>query len=166
MWWLSLLSLIKKKEKLLLPLSSLSVSSWEHKTFWFYNTRSWAFWILKCKCKPLSPNVYLGGPHKKSYHKVYFFVSTKWGKLFSLLLFCINCMKCCLDTVIFLVLLYIQIIYKESENVGRKLNIRKTKIMASGPITSWQIDEETVESVRLYFLGLQNHCRLWLQPWN
>ena len=44
--------------------------------------------------------------------------------------------------------------------VGLKLNIQKTKIMASGPITSWEIDGETVEtSVRLCFLGLQNHCR-------
>ena len=48
---------------------------------------------------------------------------------------------------------------EESEKVGLKLNIQKTKIMASGPITSWQADGETVESVRLYFLGLQNHCR-------
>ena len=50
---------------------------------------------------------------------------------------------------------------EESEKAGLKLNIQKTKIMASGPITSWQIDGETVErnSVRLYFLGLQNHCR-------
>ena len=48
---------------------------------------------------------------------------------------------------------------EESEKVGLKLNIQKTKIMASGPITSWEIDGETVEnSVRLYFLGLQNHC--------
>ena len=47
-----------------------------------------------------------------------------------------------------------------------KLNIQKTKIMASGPITSWEIDGETVKTVRLYFWGLQNHCRWWLQPWN
>ena len=48
----------------------------------------------------------------------------------------------------------------ESEKVGLKLNIQKMKIMASGPITSWEIDEETVETVsRLYFGGLQNHCR-------
>ena len=48
----------------------------------------------------------------------------------------------------------------ESEKVGLKLNIQKTKIMASGPITSWEIDGETVEnSVRVYFWGLQNHCR-------
>ena len=46
-----------------------------------------------------------------------------------------------------------------SEKVGLKLNIQKTKIMASGPIMSWEIDGETVESVRLYFGGLQNHCR-------
>ena len=46
-----------------------------------------------------------------------------------------------------------------SENVGFKLNIQKTKIMASGPITSWQIDGETVETVADYFRGLQNHCR-------
>ena len=48
---------------------------------------------------------------------------------------------------------------EESEKVGLKLNIQKTKIMASGPITSWERDGETVESVRLYFFGLQNHCR-------
>ena len=48
---------------------------------------------------------------------------------------------------------------EESEKVGLKLNIQKTKIMASGPITSWQIDRETMERVREYFLGLQNHCR-------
>ena len=55
---------------------------------------------------------------------------------------------------------------KESEKVGLKLNIQKTKIMASGVITSWQIDGETMESDRLSFLGLQSHCRWWLQPWN
>ena len=48
---------------------------------------------------------------------------------------------------------------EESEKVGLKLSIRKTKIMASGPITSWQIDGEKVETERLNFLGLQNHCR-------
>ena len=48
---------------------------------------------------------------------------------------------------------------KESKKVGLKLNIQKTKIMASGPITSWQIDGEIMETVRDYFLGLQNHCR-------
>ena len=48
---------------------------------------------------------------------------------------------------------------EESENVGLKLNIQQTKIMASGPITSWQIDGETMETVIDYFLGLQNHCR-------
>ena len=48
---------------------------------------------------------------------------------------------------------------EESEKVGFKLNIQKTKIMASGPITSWEIDGETVETVADYFGGLQNHCR-------
>ena len=48
---------------------------------------------------------------------------------------------------------------EESEKAGLKLNIQKTKIMASGPITSWQIDKETMETVTDYFLGLQNHCR-------
>ena len=48
---------------------------------------------------------------------------------------------------------------EESEKFGLKLNIQKTKILASGPITSWEIDGETVESVRLYFFGLPNHCR-------
>ena len=48
---------------------------------------------------------------------------------------------------------------EESEKVGLKLNIQKMKIMASGPITSWEIDGETVETVADYFLGLQNHCR-------
>ena len=47
----------------------------------------------------------------------------------------------------------------ESEKVGLKLRIQKTKIMASGPITSWEIDGETVERVSDYFSGLQNHCR-------
>ena len=54
---------------------------------------------------------------------------------------------------------------KESEKAGLNLNIQKTKVMASSPITSWQIDRETMETVT-DFLGLQNHCRLWLQPWN
>ena len=48
---------------------------------------------------------------------------------------------------------------KESEKVGLKLNIQKMKIMASGPITYWEIDGETVETVANYFWGLQNHCR-------
>ena len=48
---------------------------------------------------------------------------------------------------------------EESKKVGLKLNIQKTKNMASGPITSWQIDEETMETMRDYFLGLQNHYR-------
>ena len=48
---------------------------------------------------------------------------------------------------------------EDSEKIGLKLNIQKTKIMASGAITSWQIGGETVEMVRLYFWRLQNHCR-------
>ena len=48
---------------------------------------------------------------------------------------------------------------EESEKVGLKLNIENTKIMASGPITSWQIDGKTMETVTDYFGGLQNHCR-------
>ena len=48
---------------------------------------------------------------------------------------------------------------EESEKVGLKLNIQKTKIMASGPITSWRIDGETVEIVTIYFFRLKNHCR-------
>ena len=56
---------------------------------------------------------------------------------------------------------------EESEKVGLKLNIQKTKIMASGPITSWQIDGETVETVTDFIFGEpQNNCRWWLQPWN
>ena len=55
---------------------------------------------------------------------------------------------------------------KESEKVGLKLNIQKTKIEASSPITSWQIDGDSGNSGWLYFGGLQNHCRWWLQPWN
>ena len=56
---------------------------------------------------------------------------------------------------------------EESERVGLKLNIQKTKIMASSPITSWQIDEEkNGNSDRLYFLGLQIHSGQWLQLWN
>ena len=48
---------------------------------------------------------------------------------------------------------------EESEKIGLKLNIQRTNIMATSPITSWQIDGETVETVSDYFLGLQNHCR-------
>ena len=48
---------------------------------------------------------------------------------------------------------------EESEKVGLKLNIQKTKFMTSGPITSWQIDGETMETVRDYFFGFPNHCR-------
>ena len=56
---------------------------------------------------------------------------------------------------------------EESEKAGLKLNIEKTKIMAFGPITSWQIYGETMETVTDLILGgLQNHCRWWLQPWN
>ena len=56
---------------------------------------------------------------------------------------------------------------EESEQIGLKLNIPKTKIMASGPITSWEIDGETVETVTDFiFWGLQNHCKWWLQAWN
>ena len=53
---------------------------------------------------------------------------------------------------------------EESEKVGLTLNIHKTKIMASVPITSWEIDGETGSSDRLYFLGLQNHCTWRPQP--
>ena len=56
---------------------------------------------------------------------------------------------------------------EESEKAGLKLNIQKTKIMVSGPITSWQVDGgNNGNSDRLYFIGLQNHCGQWLQPWN
>ena len=51
-----------------------------------------------------------------------------------------------------------------SEKADLKLNIQNTKIMASCPITSWQIDVETVK--KLYFLRLQNHWGQWVQPWN
>ena len=55
---------------------------------------------------------------------------------------------------------------EESEKVGLKPNIQKTKIMASGPITSWEIDGETVNTVSNFiFFRLENHCRWWLQPW-
>ena len=55
---------------------------------------------------------------------------------------------------------------EESEKVGLKLNIQKTKFMASGPITSWQIFGETMETDKLFLGGLQTHSRWWLQPWN
>ena len=51
---------------------------------------------------------------------------------------------------------------EESRKVGLKFNIQKTKIMASGPITSWEIDGETVETVTEFIFGFQNHCRWWL----
>ena len=55
---------------------------------------------------------------------------------------------------------------EESENNGLKFNIQETKIMASNPITSWQIDGDTMETVSLYLPGLWNHHRWWLQSWN
>ena len=55
---------------------------------------------------------------------------------------------------------------EKNEKVGLKLNIQNTKIMKSYSITSWQIDGEKVEAVTDFFLGLQNHCRRWLKPWN
>ena len=56
---------------------------------------------------------------------------------------------------------------EESEKAALKLNIKKVKIIASGPITSWQIDGgKNGNSGRFYFLGLQNHCRWWLQLWS
>ena len=56
---------------------------------------------------------------------------------------------------------------EEREKGGLKLNIQKMKIMASGPIISWEIDGKTVETVSDFILGgLQNHCRWWLQLWN
>ena len=56
---------------------------------------------------------------------------------------------------------------EESEKVGLKLNIQKTVIMASGPITSSQIDGETMETVTDFILGgSKNHCRWWLKQWN
>ena len=54
---------------------------------------------------------------------------------------------------------------EESEKIGLKFNIQQTKIMASGPITSWQIDEEPWKQWQTLFWGLQNHCRGWLHPW-
>ena len=57
-------------------------------------------------------------------------------------------------------------VIEESKKSGLKLNIQKTKIMASGSITSWQIDGEKVETVTVYFLGLKHHWGQWLQPWN
>ena len=56
---------------------------------------------------------------------------------------------------------------EESEKAGLKLNIQNTKIMASGPITSWQIDGETMETLTDFIiLGSKKNCRWWLQPWN
>ena len=54
---------------------------------------------------------------------------------------------------------------EENEKVGLKLNIQKTKTMASGPITSWQIYGETVETVSDFIFWVENHYRWWLQPW-
>ena len=55
---------------------------------------------------------------------------------------------------------------EESENVDLKLNSQETKIMASSPNTSWEIDEEKMETVTYFIFFAENHCRWWLQPWN
>ena len=63
--------------------------------------------------------------------------------------------------------LLMQVQEESEKGVGLKLNIQKTKIMPSGPITSWQIKGESVEIVADFiFGGLQSHCKWWLQPWN
>ena len=54
----------------------------------------------------------------------------------------------------------------ESEKADLQLNIQKTKTMASGRIISWKVEGEKMEAVTFSFLGLQNHCKQWLQPWN
>ena len=69
---------------------------------------------------------------------------------------CINNLRYADDTTL---MAEIEDLKEESENVGLKLNIQKTKIIASGPITSWQIDGETMETVTNFFFWLQNHCR-------
>ena len=75
----------------------------------------------------------------------------------------INNLRCADDTTLMAeskeLMSLLMKVKEESEKVGLKLKIQKTKIMASGPITSWEIDGETVETVSDYFLGLQNHCR-------
>ena len=77
----------------------------------------------------------------------------------------INNLRCADDTTVIAeseeeLKSFLRKVKEESEKVGLKLNIQKTKIMASGPITSWEIDGETVETVsEFYFGGLQNHCR-------
>ena len=74
----------------------------------------------------------------------------------------INSLRCANDTTLLSKEEFKSLLMKvkeESEKVGLKLNIQKTKIMTSRPITSWQIDGETIETVRDYFLGFQNHCR-------
>ena len=76
----------------------------------------------------------------------------------------INNLRCAFDTTLIAeneekLKSFLMKVKEESAKVGLKLNIQKTKIKASGPITSWQIDGKTVETVRLYFWGLQNHCR-------
>ena len=83
----------------------------------------------------------------------------------------INNLRCADDTTIMAeseeLKNHLMKVKEESEKVGWKLNILRSKIMESGPFTSWQIDGETVETVRDFILGgLQNHCRWWLQPWN
>ena len=55
---------------------------------------------------------------------------------------------------------------EESEKVDLKFNTQETKVMTSDPIILWQIDGETMKTVRLYFWGLQNHCIWWVQQWN
>ena len=67
-----------------------------------------------------------------------------------------------LKSLIFFLKSLLMKVKEESEKVVLKLNIQKTKNMASGSLSSWQIDGETMETERLYFLGLQNHCRWWL----
>ena len=61
---------------------------------------------------------------------------------------------------------FLMVVKEKSEKAGLKLNVQNTKIMASGPIISWEIDGETLETVADFIFWGLNHCRLWLQPWN
>ena len=84
----------------------------------------------------------------------------------------INNLRCADDTTLLaetkeVLKSFLMKVKQKSEKTGLKLNIQKTKIIASGPITSWQTDSgKNGSSDRLYFLGLQNHCRWCMQPWN
>ena len=141
--------------------SSKSINIWSNRKIWPWSTewsRPKANRVL-----PKEHTVHSKHPLLTTQEKTLHMVITRWSILKSEWLYSLQPKMEKLYTVKSLLMK----VKEGSEKVGLKLNIQETKIMASGPITSWQIDGKTLVTVADFILGgLKNHCRWWLQPWN